>query len=186
MRQTQLKDLRLLFVNTPVHQSVSRKGNLMLRILTVVTFFLLCASVSQAQSPNLMSDAEYKAFLSQVEAVLPKWETALKGIDLEKVPYSIGKPIADSQTLGLTEVDNIRTFIHLQRQKRTVYGEVALKGFMDSLFDMGEEIVWREAIMGVTLSTLDKYGADLSALNMRLSADAMERVDMLEKGTCHP
>jgi hypothetical protein len=85
--------------------------------------FLLCVSsaVSQTQStdPRLMSDADYKTFLSQVETALPKWETELKGIDLEKVPqlpYPVGKSIADSQTIGLMEIGNIRTFIHSQRQ----------------------------------------------------------------------
>jgi hypothetical protein len=147
----------------------------MLRILTVVTFFLLCASVSQAQSPNLMSDADYKLFLARVEAALPKWETALKGIDL-----------SDSRTAGLTEVDNIRTYIHFQRQERTVFGELVLKHSIESLFEMGEQIVWKERLFGTNLTSLDKYAADLIVLNGRLSDDVMERVDMLEKGTCHP
>jgi len=161
----------------------------MLRILTVVTFFLLCASVSKAQSPYLMSDADYKVFLSQVEAVLPTWEKQLRGIDLEKVPqisYTLGKSITNSQTLSLTEVDNIRTYIQFQREKRTVYGELALRSFMDQLFDDGEQIVWYESLIGTNLTSLDKYAADLSALSGRLGTDAMERVDMLEKGTCHP
>jgi hypothetical protein len=134
-----------------------------------------------------MTDADYKTFLSQVEAVLPKWETALKGIDLERVPrlsYSVGKSIADSQTVGLTEIDNIRTFIFMQRRKRTVYGELALKGFLDSLFEMGDEIVWREAIMGLNLTGLEKCAPELSALAMRITNDAMARVEQLEKGTC--
>ena len=159
--------------------------------VALVAFFLFCASgaMGQTQSadPRLMSDADYKAFLSQVETVLPKWEAALKGIDLEKVPqlpYSVGKTIADSQTVGLTEIDNIRLYITMQRRKRTVYGELALKGFLDSLFDMGEEIVWREAVMNITLTSLEKYGPELSALAMRITTDAMERVDLLEKGTC--
>jgi len=169
----------------------SLKGNPMPRIFAVVALFLLCVSsaVSQSQPADLrlMSDADYKAFLSQVETALPKWETDLKNIDLEKVPqlpYPVGKSIADSQTVGLMEIDNIRTFIHSQRQRRTVYGELALKGFLDSLFDVGEEIVWREAIEGVTLTSIEKYGPELSSLNMRLATDAMARVQLLEKGTC--
>jgi hypothetical protein len=160
-----------------------------LRMLIAVTFFLLCASVSKAQSPYLMSDADYKVFLSQVEATLPTWESQLKGIDLGKVPqipYALGKSISDAQTVGLTEIDNIRTYIHFQREKRTVYGELALKGFMDSLFDMGQEIVWKEDMIGANLTSLDKYAANLSALNIRLDTDAMERVKMLEKDNCHP
>jgi hypothetical protein len=161
------------------------------KIFAVVTLFLLCVSsaVSQTQSadPRLMSDADYKVFLSKVEAELPKWETELKGINLEKapqLPYPVGKSIADSQTVGLMEIDNIRTAIHSQRQKRTVYGELAIKGCLDSLFDMAEEIVWSESIEGVTLTSLEKYGPELSTLNMRLATDAMARVQLLEKGTC--
>jgi len=134
-----------------------------------------------------MSDADYKTFLSQVETALPMWESDLKNIDLEKVPqlpYPVGKSIADSKTVGLMEIDNIRTLIHSQRVKRTVYGELALKGCLDSLYDMAEEIVWSEAIEGVTLTSLEKYGPELSTLNMRLATDAMARVQLLEKGAC--
>jgi hypothetical protein len=136
-----------------------------------------------------MSDADYKVFLSQLEAVLPTWESQLKGIDLEKVPqipYALGKSISDAQTVGLAEIDGIRTYIHFQREKRTIYGELVLKGFMDSLFDMGQEIVWKEDMIGANLTSLDKYAANLSALNIRLDNDALERVKMLEKGNCHP
>ena len=59
-------------------------------VLSSALIAILCTFgiVSQAQSNDnrLMTDADYKTFLSQVEAVLPKWETALKGIDLERVP----------------------------------------------------------------------------------------------------
>jgi hypothetical protein len=161
----------------------------MLRILTVVTFFLLCASVGQAQSSDLMSDADYKVFLSQVEAVLHQWEAQLRGIDLEKtpqIPYTLGKSITDSQTVALTEVDNIRTYIHFQREKRTVYGELALRTFMGQLFEDGGQIVWYETLIGAHLTNLDKYEADLSALIARLATDAMERVRVLEQGNCHP
>jgi hypothetical protein len=82
------------------------------------------------------------------------------------------------------QIDSIRSFIARQRLKRTVYGELALKGFLDSLFDVGEEIVWREVIGGVTLTSLEKYAPELSKLNIRLATDAMARVELLEKSTC--
>jgi hypothetical protein len=167
------------------------EGDSMPKIFALVALFLLCVSsaVSQTQPADLrlMSDADYKAFLSQVETALPKWETDLKNIDLGKVPqlpYSLGKSITNSQTVGLMEIDNIRTLIHSQREKRTVYGELALKGCLDSLYDMAEEIVWNETIMGVTLTSLEKYGPELSTLTMRIATDAMARVQLLEKGTC--
>jgi hypothetical protein len=42
--------------------------------------------MSQTKSTDLrlMSDADYKTLLSQVETALPKWETALKNTDPEK------------------------------------------------------------------------------------------------------
>jgi hypothetical protein len=180
------------FLHWPIMPlSAPLKGDPMSRIFAVVALFLLCVSNSVSQTPSsnprLMSDADYKTFLSQVETALPMWESDLKNIDLEKVPqlpYPVGKSIADSKTVGLMEIDNIRTLIHSQRVKRTVYGELALKGCLDSLYDMAEEIVWSEAIEGVTLTSLEKYGPELSTLNMRLATDAMARVQLLEKGAC--
>ena len=134
-----------------------------------------------------MNDAEYSTFLSELEASLPKWEAAFKSIDLEKAPqlsYLVGKSIADSRTVGLTEIDNIRTYIHFQRRKRTLYGELALKGFLDSLFNSGHEILWKEAASGQNLSTFEKYGPQIDAFAARIWIDAMARVQLLEKGTC--
>lgn len=161
----------------------------MLRILTIITLLLLCAPVSKAQSADLMSDADYKLFLDQVEATLSTWQSQLNGIDLEKMPqisYAFGKSITDSQTAGLREIDNIRLYILFQRKKRTVYGELALKGFMDQLFDDGEQIVWYESLIGANLTDLEKHAGDLSALRGRLITDAMERVRVLENSNCHP
>ena len=153
--------------------------------------FLLCASsaLSQAQPSDskLMSDADYKVFLSRIETDLPKWEAAYKSIDLEKAPqlsYSAGKSIADFQTVGLTEIDNIRTFIYMQRRKRTVQGELALMMFLNSLFDEGEEIVSREVLAGVTLSNLETYAPEMSTFSKDLFVDIQERVALLEKGVC--
>lgn len=161
------------------------------RIFTGVILFLLCASsaVSQApiSNPRLMSDADYKVFLSRIETALPKWEAAYKSIDLEKAPqlsYSTGKSIADLQTVGLTEIDNIRTFIYFQRHKRSVQGELALMMFLNTLFDEGEEIVFREVMSGLTLSTLDKHGLEISTFSKDLFIDIQARVQLLEKGTC--
>lgn len=161
---------------------------LMLVPLSIILFFACCAvSRAQATDPRLMTDAEYRNRLLQIEAELPKWETAFRSIDPEKIPqlpYSVGKSIEDSQTVGLTEIDNIRDFISMQRRKRTVYGELALKGFLDSLFDMEEEIVWREAIMGQGPTSLEKYGPQISAFAADIGIDAMARVELLEKRPC--
>ena len=66
------------------------------KAFSVALLVLLMSAAVSAQSSTgshthvtderLMTDADYKIFLLQVEAVLPKWETQLKSIDLEKVP----------------------------------------------------------------------------------------------------
>jgi len=142
---------------------------------------------AQANDKRLMTDVEYKTFLVQVETELPKWETTLKRIDLEKLPqisYSQGKSIADNRDICLMEIGNIRTSIVMQRNKRTVYGELALKGYLNSLNDVGEDIVWAEVLNGLTLTNIEKYVPELGSLIMRLGNDVLARVALLEKGTC--
>jgi hypothetical protein len=91
------------------------------RILSSAFVLLLCAfctgSQAQVTDTRLMTDADYKAFLHQVEAALPKWETALKDIEPEKderVSYSLGKSIVDYRNSGLMEIGNIRVYIAKQ------------------------------------------------------------------------
>lgn len=162
------------------------------RILcSAMAVVFLCAITAQSQSSTtdkrLMTDANFRVFLTQVESALPKWETELKSIDLEKVPqisYSKGKSIMDQHDLGLVEVANIRVYLPKLRAKRTVSGELALSGFMQSLFDIGEEVVWEEDFSGLTLTHLEKDAPELSALEIRIMNDLIARVALLEKGTC--
>jgi hypothetical protein len=152
----------------------------------------LCAITAQSQAPTadnrMMTDADFKAFLTQVEATLPKWESELKGIDLEKqapqIPYAKGKSITDQRDVGLMEIGYIRVYLPKLRAKRTVSGELALSGFMQSLFDVGEEIVWEEDFSGLTLTHLEKDAPEWSALEIRIANDVNTRVALLEKGTC--
>jgi hypothetical protein len=95
-----------------------------------------------------------------------------------------GKAIVQSRDIGLLEIHNIRTFIYSQSKKRTVYGELALKGFIDALFDQAREIMWNEVAGGIPPASLDENAAELETLSGRITEDAMERVAMLEKGTC--
>jgi hypothetical protein len=156
----------------------------------VLPIVILCATFATAQTKSnnrLMSDADYKAFLLQVEAALPKWETALKNIDPEKDPqisYSQGKLIVNERNLGLTEVGNIRVFVAKQRVKRTVYGELGLKGFLQSIYDVMDSIVNIEEAAGLTLSSLEKYSPELSVLLIRIGNDVLARVELLENGAC--
>ena len=147
----------------------------------------IARSQDQVSDKSLMTDAAFKVFLFQVEAALPKWETQLMSIDLEKVPqisYSRGKSIIGQRDLGLMEISNIRVYLAKLQAKRTVSGELALSGFMQSLFDIGEEIVWEEDFSGLTLTGLEKYAPQFSALEIRILNDVNARVTLLEKSAC--
>ena len=157
------------------------------RFFVAVALFLLCLSTAVSQTPATMSDAEYKTFLSQLEAALPRWEAAYKNINLEKSPqisYAAGKSIADFQTVGLTEIDAIRTRIYMEHRKRSLRGELQLMALLNNLFDDGEEIVWREVVSGLTLSSLEKYAPEISELSKDLFADIQERITLLENEKC--
>lgn len=159
------------------------------RIFAVVVLSLLCipSAIAQSADLKLMSDADYKTILSRIETDLPKLEAALKNIDPARnsqISYSLGEMIVQNRDTGLIEIENIWPFAASERQKRTVYGELALSAFLRSLFDsIGEEVV-AEAIGNITLSHLENYAPELSTFQARLGADAMARVKLLEKGTC--
>jgi len=130
-----------------------------------------------------MNDAEIKLLMGQVEDLLPVFEGELNGIDLDKNPqmtYSTGKWIADRKAIALTEVGNIRVLAAKLKVKRTVYGELALKEFLDSLFDAGEEIVWQEDFAHLSLTHLEKRAPELGASIAHVSNDLNARVLLLE------
>lgn len=134
-----------------------------------------------------MTDADYKAFLHQVEAALPKWEVAYKGIDPEKNPqisYSQGKYIVMWRDLGLMEIGNIRLSVAKLQVKRTVSGELALLGFLESLFNSAEEEVDFGAIIGLPLSNLEALAPEWGTLILRIGNDVNARVALLEQGAC--
>jgi hypothetical protein len=161
-----------------------------MRIITVV--ILLCSFPARfhAQSVNarLVNDADFRLLLSQTEQLLPVLENELNGIDLEHNPsitYSTGKFIADKKQIALTEIGNIRVFIAKLKGKRTVHDELALKEFLDSLFDAGEEIVWQEDFAHLSLTRLEKHAPELGAIIGRMSNDVNARVVLLEESPCH-
>ena len=167
------------------------KGNPMRRNLTVVGFLLLCVpcALSQPKSTDvrLMSDTDYKSLLLQIETELPRLEVMLKNINdntVSQISYSAGKSILDQRNVGLMQISDIRDFINMQRRKRTTYGELALKGFLDSLFNAELQIMWSESANGLTLSDFDKYAPQMDAFSARIGIDALARVQLLEKGTC--
>ncbi|MGA7521829.1 MAG: hypothetical protein WBW84_05070 [Acidobacteriaceae bacterium] len=163
-----------------------------MKSMVAVAFAIFLASVFtialHAQtSAGPMSDAGYKAFLSQVDAVLPRLQTALKNIKPEsdpRVSYAAGRMIVQERDLALLEIGNIRDYVARQRVKRTVYGEVALFNFIQSLYDSLSAETGAEAISNVTLSHLEKFAPEVGTLAGRIGNDSMVRVALLEKSTC--
>jgi hypothetical protein len=159
-----------------------------LSVALVVLSCAFCTSgQAQANDKRLMTDAEYKTSLHQVEAELPKWETDLKNIDLEKVPqisYSQGKTIVDQRDLGLMQIGYIRNLAAKQTVKRTVSGELSLFNHIQSLWSTWETIVELEIANNLTLTHLERYLPEFSELEIRIGNDAIARVELLEKNTC--
>jgi hypothetical protein len=143
---------------------------------------------------RLMSDAEYREVLAQIEALLPKWETLFKSIDPEKfpqIPYFQGKLLADKRDLGLKELGNIRVAIAEAQRKRTIRGELALQGGLEILSNLGGQILDVEDAVGASNFTnlpnfadLLKYAPESDKLSIRILNDALARVEMLENGAC--
>jgi hypothetical protein len=160
-------------------------------VLLVALVMLSCAFCASGQAQindkRLMTDAEYKTYLHQVEAELPKWETDLKNIDFEKVPqisYPTGKLIVDKRDVGLIQIGYIRDCIAKQTVKRTVSGELSLYMHIQSLWSTWEDIGWLEISNDLTLTHLEKYISEFSELERRIGNDVIARVALLEKNTC--
>jgi hypothetical protein len=155
----------------------------------VVGLFLCALSITTpaiAADTRLMTDAEYKKLLDEVDNKLPQWEAALKSIDPAKshASYAVGRDIVDYRDIGLTQVAYTRQSVGKQRAKRTVSGELALQGFLRGIYDAMSSVVEIEVASGLTLSTLEKFAPDLSKLTIPLANDVTARVELLEKGTC--
>jgi hypothetical protein len=156
--------------------------------LLVLLFVAISASAQPQQTDSgLMSDADFRAFLAHLDAAIPKWEAEFNSIDVEKnaqISYVAGKAIMDRRGLCLMEIGSIRTYVAKLHGRRTVSGELALSGFLQSLFDLAEEESSMEDIAGVVLSHFDKYAQELGSLEARASSDVFAPVELLEKETC--
>ena len=160
-----------------------------MRLITWVVFLCVsCSAYAQSADKKLINDADFKLLLTQIEKLLPVLESELNGIDLDKnstIAYSTGKFITDKKQIALTEIRNTQVFVAKLRTKRTVYDELAIKEFLDSLFDAGEEIVWQEDFAHLSLTHLERHAPELSAIIVRIANDVHARVQLLETDPCH-
>jgi hypothetical protein len=141
---------------------------------------------AQAADSRLMTDAEYRSLLNHVSSKLPLWEDAFKAINPAKsdVSCELGEKIVQNRDLGLREIGWVRKWIEKQRIRRTVSGELALRGFLQGVYDAIDIVVSLEVAGQVTLSTLEKYAPEIGGLIIPISNDVSARVELLEKGTC--
>jgi hypothetical protein len=155
-------------------------------VLPLLVLSVISVMPALAADNHLMSDADYKSFLTEVEAKLPAWEAALKRIDPAKTSasYTVGKEIVYYRNLAMREIDYVRQSLAKQRAKHTVSGELSLDGFLRGVYDAMSSVVAMEVAGGVTASNLDSYFAEIGGLNMRIGNDVQARVELLEKGTC--
>jgi hypothetical protein len=155
-------------------------------LLLVFLFGLGAATRAYGSDNRLMTDAEYKSFLNEVDSKLPTWEAALKKIDPAKseASYDVGEKVVQARDLALMQVGYARQFVVKQRAKRTVSGELALQTFLHGIFDSMQSVVMMEISAGLTLSTLETLAPQIGRIDGLISNDVIARVELLEKGTC--
>jgi hypothetical protein len=163
-----------------------------MKAVLALVIMLICScfatAQTQASDKRLMSDADFRTILNQVEAILSKLETQLKGIDLDKVPqisYSRGKSIEAQRDIGLILIDTARKQVSKLRVKRSASGELVLEDVLNTLFWSVAE--WESAEDFASLTHYDdsvKAGLDAGMLITRIENDVEARVEMLEKGVC--
>jgi hypothetical protein len=156
-------------------------------LLLVFLTGLGAATHAYAADGRLMTDAEYKHFLTGVDSNLPLWEAALKKVDPAKsdASYAAGQKIVQFRDLGLTQIEYAHQYVFKQRIKRTVSGELALESFLRGIFDALESMMITEVSAGVTISSeLDAFAPQISKLELSVSNDVIARVELLEKRAC--
>ena len=159
-------------------------------VLLVFSVFWSASRAQTTTDPKIMNPIEYKAFLSQIEAQLPKWQSTIQSVTLENtqhMPYSQGKLIEDAQIVALNEIDNLRAYIGLERRKRTLDGELMLMMFLNHLFDESQEIMWRGAMNGLPSAPrkhIENYSPEINEFSGMIYADVQEKVSLLEKKSC--
>jgi hypothetical protein len=142
---------------------------------------------AHATDGRLMTDAEYKSFLIELDSKLPVWEASLKKIDPAKsnASYAVGEKVLQFRDLGLAQVEYARQYVLKQQIKPTVSGELALELFLRGIFDAMDSMMITEVSAGVTISSeLDAFAPQIGKLEGSITDDVIARVELLEKGGC--
>jgi hypothetical protein len=155
--------------------------NRTLSFALVVLSCAFCASgQAQANNKRLMTDAEYKTCLIEIETAAPKWVTTIENITPERI-----RRTSYADGLSLVDVGKIRGAVAEQRKKRTLSGELDLLASMQSLRELGHVLSNEQGIIsGYTDSSFHSFGPELSELEDRIKNDVRARVALLEKSTC--
>jgi hypothetical protein len=145
------------------------------------------ATHAYATDGRLMTDAEYRRFLIEVDSKLPVWEATLKKVDPARsdASYAVGEKVVQFRDLGLAQVEYARQYALRQHIKRTVSGELALETFLRGIFDAMDSMMVTEVSAGVTISAeLDALAPQISKLELSISNDVIARIELLEKRAC--
>jgi hypothetical protein len=174
-----------LDLTTPSGKACSYNARMKRLFLGLVA--VLC-SIAQAQNheTKLMNPAEYKGFLDAVEMELPRVESALKTVDPARtnVSYTTGTQIVQFRDLCLKQIGWTLEYAAKERAKHTVSGEFALEGFLRGVFDNLDAIGQFAQPAGLSTADIDKQAPVVSSMLIRISNDLVQRIELLEKGTC--
>jgi hypothetical protein len=155
-----------------------------LPILLSPLLLVVCSVVRlDASDARLMTDTEYKTFLVELEAELPQWEQALKGVDPAKTStsYAVGKRTVQYRDIGLMAIEGVSNLSKQERSRRSVTREFLLRGSLEGVMNAMEAVLISDPSVAVPL---ESYAPELSRLNLKLANDLLARVELLERGTC--
>lgn len=122
--------------------------------LILIAAFIFTSPTARAADARLMTDAEYKTFLAQTEAALPRLERAFK---------RVGKESGGAGIVGLAEIHTVRAgFLNLRSPPRALADELDLCGYLQRLY--------------VNAAVTHIYAPELADLIFRLNDDVIARV----------
>jgi hypothetical protein len=138
------------------------------------------------ENSNPLNAPEYGKLLDRIEADLRVLEPAIRKIDPGKgdTSYKVGSDIANYRDLVLISIQNALNFIGKQRTKRTVYGEIALAGFLDAVGVANTQLEFLGAFNDQSVEKMAEMGREMGTVQMNLMNDGMQRLRLLENSPC--